>query len=337
MTISATRSPDEMRRSWNEAHVKPLWEVSASHTPRTTGSGGNLWPWRTLEPLMLEALKINLPEVAERRVLSFIDPAATGEQFHTTTNLNAAFQVLSPGETARPHRHSMNALRFVLKGNGATTTVDGKACPMFEGDLVLTPGWTWHEHQHGGTEPIIWLDVLDVALHLYLGTDRFQPGPPRDVPAQLDESAFASANVVPDGVPDRGYSPIFRYPLADAVATLRHAPKARDGSRRVRYINPLTGGAVMSLLDCYLVEIEPGTETAAFRTTANSVCAIVRGNGTTHVGEDAFAFEPRDVISLPHGQWIRHRAGSEPALMFVCTDREIYRRLDLLVDEYQTP
>jgi gentisate 1,2-dioxygenase len=44
----------------------------------------------------------------------------------------------------------MNALRFVIEGEGASTIVDGKDCLMEEGDLVITPGWTWHEHVHRG-------------------------------------------------------------------------------------------------------------------------------------------------------------------------------------------
>ena len=339
MTLSAdapVRSAEELQRAWKEAHLKPLWEIAESHTVRTTGSGAHRWSWRLLEPLIFEALKVTSPQVAERRVLSMIDPGASGREFHTTKNLNAALQILNPGESARPHRHTMNALRFVLKGNGATTTVDGKPCPMAEGDLVLTPGWTWHEHHHGGDEPIVWLDVLDVALHLYLATDRFEPGPVHDPAPQLDETAFAAPNVVPEGVPSRGYSPIFRYPLADAVAALQHAPPGRDGARRVRYVNPLTGGAVMSLLDCYLVELDPHQETVPFRTTANAVCAIVAGGGTTVVGEESFAWEPRDILSLPNGQWTHHRAGAEGARLFITTDREVYRRLDLLTEEFET-
>jgi gentisate 1,2-dioxygenase len=58
----------------------------------------------------------------------------------------------------------MNALRFVIEGKGASTIVDGKDCPMEEGDLVITPGWTWHEHVHRGDAPIIWLDALDAPM-----------------------------------------------------------------------------------------------------------------------------------------------------------------------------
>ena len=35
---------------------------------------------------------------------------------------------------------------------------------MEEGDLILTPNWTWHDHINESEEPIIWLDGLDVPL-----------------------------------------------------------------------------------------------------------------------------------------------------------------------------
>ena len=107
----------------------------------------------------------------------------------------------------------MNALRFVIEGKGASTIVDGKDCPMEEGDLVITPGWTWHEHVHRGDAPIIWLDALDAPLHRYLGTDKFEPGPAHDLPTMPDDSAFAFPNIVPElSEPATPFSPVFRYP-----------------------------------------------------------------------------------------------------------------------------
>jgi gentisate 1,2-dioxygenase len=337
MTLSADaplRSSEELHRDWAAAHVRPLWEVQAAHKPPPPGGGAHIWRWRELEPLIFETLKVTTPEVAERRVLSFIDPTATGDQFHTVSNLNAALQILSPGETARPHRHSMNALRFVLRGSGAITIVDGKPTPMAEGDLLLTPGWCWHSHDHQGSAPIVWMDVLDVALHMYLGTDAFEPGPVHDIPPQLDERAFGSPNVVPDLAPSHAYSPTFRYPLADAVAALAHTPHGRDGARRVRYVNPQTGGPVMLSLDCALVELDAGVETVPFTTSANAVCAVVSGSGTTTVGGKTFDWEPGDVFTLPHKQTQVHKGTAGPARVFVVSDREVYRRLDLLTETF---
>ena len=61
------------------------------------------------------------------------------------------------GETAPPHRHSGNALRFVMEGNGAETIVNGKTCVMNERDLILTPLWSWHAHQHHASDRIVCL------------------------------------------------------------------------------------------------------------------------------------------------------------------------------------
>jgi len=41
--------------------------------------------------------------------------------------------------------------------------------------------------------------------------------------------------------------------------------------RRVRYVNPLTGGPVMPYLDCYLICLEAGQTTLPFQTSARAV------------------------------------------------------------------
>jgi gentisate 1,2-dioxygenase len=101
----------------------------------------------------------------------------------------------------------------------------------------------------------------------------------------------------------------------------------------VRYINPITGGSTMPLMDCYLVQIDKGTETVRFRTTSNAVCLVCDGSGTTTVGEDTIAWEKKDVFSLPHGNWITHKA-NETATLFLVTDRDALRRLDLLKEQF---
>ena len=60
----------------------------------------------------------------------------------------------------------------------------------------------------------------------------------------------------------------------------------------------------------------------------------VEGNGTTRVGDDTLSWGAKDIFSLPHGNWITHRASSEKATLFVVTDRDTLRRLDLLKEQY---
>lgn len=324
---------DAIRQAWRDANVTPLWETTA-HRPVDNTPKAYHWKWRVLRPLIDRAIEVTSMDNAERRVLALTNPDAVGGR-NTTTNLNGCLQVLMPGEAARPHRHTANALRFVLEGSGAVTKVDGKSCPMSEGDLIITPGMSWHEHRHDGSMPIVWFDALDVPLHNYLGTAVFEAGPPKDTPRTADDAAFAVPNIVPElPEPKAAYSPVFRYPRAASLDALRAAPLAKDGSRKIRYVNPLTGGPAMSLLDCHMTRIDSGAETIPYRTTSNAVAVVVDGNGSSRIGNETFRWQPKDIFSMPHGNWVSHHCESGAATLFVVTDREVLRRLDLLVEEY---
>src|SRR5262245_47284462 len=163
--VPADKSYEDVKKAWQANHIRPLWENVLAHKSRDSGPRPHLWKWDVLRPAVAEAVKITTPAAVERRVLQLVDPEGNGPASGTTTNISANLQVLLPGEAARPHRHTMNALRFVMEGKGAYTVVDGKDCLMEEGDLVITPGWTWHEHVHRGSEPIVWMDALDAPLH----------------------------------------------------------------------------------------------------------------------------------------------------------------------------
>jgi gentisate 1,2-dioxygenase len=322
------------KAAWTQARLSPLWESAVAFKERAAAPKPLFWRWSELRPHIDAAIGLVSPADVERRVLMLSDPElSAGRRATTTKGLNAGLQILLPGEFARPHRHSMDAIRFVLEGEGALTVVEGKQCPMAEFDLVLTPGWTWHEHVHRGTRPVIWLDGLNSPLHRYLGTASFQPGPPPKLPEAIPDAAFAVPGMVPahDGTSD--HSPIFRYTYAAACAAVALAPMARDGARRVRYANPTTGGPAMTLMDHQLVQLDPGAATIAFRSSSNAICVVAEGNGESRIGEETFLWGPRDIFTLPQGNWIAHKA-RRLARFFVYSDREVFARLGLLREEY---
>jgi mannose-6-phosphate isomerase-like protein (cupin superfamily) len=74
----------------------------------------------------------------------------------------AAIQYLGPRETAPEHRHSQNAFRFVIEGEGVWTVVNGDPVRMSRGDLLLTPGWHFHGHHNDTDKPMAWIDGLDI-------------------------------------------------------------------------------------------------------------------------------------------------------------------------------
>src|SRR5436305_15114284 len=64
-------------------------------------------------------------ELAERRNLILYNPVP-GNNYATARTLLAAYQMILPGERARSHRHTPNALRLIVDAEpGAYTIVDG--------------------------------------------------------------------------------------------------------------------------------------------------------------------------------------------------------------------
>lgn len=333
MSMSQT-NPDSARR-WQEAHLAPLWDSPNAHKPPPPPAASHVWRWSETRPLVELAFQETSPASVQRRVLQMISPhAASPADEFTCGNVLAALQCLLPGETARPHRHTMNALRFLLEGSGAVTLVDGKACPMEFGDLVLTPGMCWHEHRHDGSEPVVWLDVLDVPLHQYLGSIVFEPSPIAQAPLTMDDAAFASPNIVPEAIAGRrDHSPVFRYPYADAMRALAHAPRSADGARRVRYVNPLDGQGAMALLDTSMMQLDAGSRTLPVRSNASLVCTVVEGHGESRVGNETISWGPRDTFTVPQNNWAWHRSIDGDARLFVVSDADVLRRLGLLKEE----
>ena len=144
--------------------------------PKPTATQPHLWRWRDIEPLLHESSDfLALHRGAERRVLRLRNPGVPERTAAHT--LVVALQYLLPGEVAPAHRHSPSAIRFMLRGEGAYTTVDGEHCAMQPGDLVVTPSMAWHDHGNTGAQPVIWMDMLDWQVVRFLENLTMRPTP----------------------------------------------------------------------------------------------------------------------------------------------------------------
>ncbi len=123
-----------------------------------------LWKWHDIYDSLVRAGEVISLENSERRVVRLVNPGLDRKHAFATQTIQVSFQFVKPGENARAHRHTPAALRFVIQGNGAYTTVNGQQCVMEPGDLILTPKLTWHDHSNDGSAPIVWLDGLDFPL-----------------------------------------------------------------------------------------------------------------------------------------------------------------------------
>jgi len=277
------------------------------------------WRWTDIEPRLQASPRFVAPENgAERRMLRLANPGVPERTSAHT--LSAAIQYLLPGETSSAHRHTPNALRFMLKGQGAYTSVDGHKCVMAPGDLVLTPSMAWHEHGNEGTEPVMWLDGLDAPLVRYLEILKMEP-------EEESAAAHRAATRVPRTIHykwDGAYSRLLQQAEASA---------SPYDDVIVEYHDPVNGASVLPTIGCYLQMIRPGVETRAHCQTSTAVYHVVRGRGATAIGDARYDWEAGDCFvvppNLPHAHAQR---GSEPAILFSMQDVPLIEALGLYVE-----
>lgn len=320
-------------------HLGALWDVytEALTSEPVTREVPYRWSWSHMRPLLYEAARLVPTDEAERRVLMLLNPGLGGKSAITPT-LYAGLQIILPGEVARSHRHSPNAIRLVMEGQGAFTAVNGERTVMNPGDFVTTPTWVWHDHGNESDQAVVWLDGLDLPLVTTLSSVFYQKHPEQQQPVThpLGDSTLRYGRGFRPAYDSAAthFSPIVSYPYRDArelLATMAQndVVSPYDG-HILQYLNPLTGGAVLPTMDAFLQWIPPHSILTPHRHTSASVYLGVDGHGTIEINGEAFDWEPHDVIVVP--SWWRHRhvnPGDEPAILFSFTDRPVIKALSL--------
>jgi gentisate 1,2-dioxygenase len=322
--------------------LAPLWAALHQLLPaeRETRVVPYRWRWAELRPPLLEAARLVPMEQAERRVLVLCNPGLPGA-YAATATLYAGLQIIFPGEKAPSHHHTPAALRLVVEGRGAFTTVEGVRCEMEPGDLIITPPMRWHDHGHEGAEPVIWLDGLDIPLVRAFEASWASKMRPAAAPATATDSSqdeFTAAGLVPRGsrYPETGY-PQVRWPWRTVRAALaRIAETAATGAPVIlRYVNPTTGAPPLATMGCEAQWLRPGERTRAERRTASAVFHVIEGQGESRVGDAVLGWEAGDCFVAPPWQWIEHRNASvsSPAALFHLNDEPAVRALGLWQEE----
>ncbi len=316
-----------------ERSAVPLWEIFSDIVfpkPRPL-IDARIWKYEELRPLLMESLDAVAIEDAERRVLILSNTAG-----HSISHsLFCGFQVVGPGETARCHRHTQAAIRFVVEGGDAFTAVDGERLYMERGDFITTPSWTWHEHTNGAKTPLIWLDGLDVPLTNFMQATFAEPHPDgyQEILRPDDDSArrYGAGMLPAEEVPGHRHSPIYKYPYNQCRTTLealRSGPLDPVHGWRMKYADPRNGGHVMPTLAAYLQLLPAGFAGEALCNTASQVFIAVEGEGRTKIGEEVFDWHENDVFVIPNWTWFSHQATSE-AVLFSYSDRAALENLGL--------
>jgi gentisate 1,2-dioxygenase len=281
--------------------------------PKASAMQARVWRWREIEPLVRRSPEFMAPgRGAERRIIRLDNPGVPERTAGHT--ISVAVQYLLPGEVAPAHRHTPNAIRFMLHGHGAFTTIEGDKFVMRRGDLVVTPSMTWHDHGNDGSEPVMWTDALDSPVVRYLENLAMDPyegerqpvrtGPPaRHLHFPFD-TAYAALVALAAGAAD---------PFDDVI---------------MEYRDPATGRSVVPALGCYLQMLRPGVRTRAHRETSSAVYHVVAGAGFTEIDAVRHEWSEGDFFAVPPRALHGHgNDGAEPAILYSVQDVPLLRAL----------
>jgi gentisate 1,2-dioxygenase len=320
--------------------LTPLWEVLSAlvqDQPRSPAAV-HKWSYDRIRSFLMRAGDIISAEQAERRVLILENPGIPG-QSAIIPSLYAGMQLILPGEIAPCHRHAQCALRFVMEGDGAYTTVDGEKAIMRPFDLVLTPGMQWHDHANPTDKPMIWLDGLDIpTVRLFDASfaERLPEKVHSETAAPGDTLHRYGANMRPmrGSIADRrpAHQPLFHYPFeqwrANLTAMAASAEIDPHLGHALEFINPANGGSVMPTISAHVRMLPSGFETKPRRSSDGTVFVVVEGGGTATVNGQEHHMRERDVLAVPSWNEVQLQADSD-MILFGFSDKASQEKLNL--------
>jgi len=341
--VGANRSSalDAFREELAADHLQPLWDIMRRLAANEPANGGIPihWSWSDLRSHVMRAGELVTAQEAERRVLVLENPAFPGEG-RITSSLYSGVQLIMPGETAPSHRHTASALRLILEGEGAFTTVAGERILMSPGDFIVTPSGSFHDHGNDTDKPVMWLDGLDFPLVNSLDVGFFElhsdTAQQATVPDDLSSRQFIHGRLNPAWVTTRtASSPIGNYPWTETARAFESIADSAAGSAAdgvlLEYTNPWTGGPVLPTMACRIQRLVPGFSGVPRRHTAGTILHVVRGSGTTVVNGTSFDWAEHDILAIPSWATYEHRNGSrtEDAVLFSYTNEPVVRAVGM--------
>lgn len=328
--------PADYREALTQQNLVPLWPSLRAMLPpdkpqpRTRPT---FWSYQALKPLLLQAGELTPIEKAERRVLVLANPGHGLEKMQASAAMYLGMQLLLPGEWAPAHRHTPNAVRMIVEGEGAYTTVDGEKCPMRRGDLILTPTGLWHEHGHDGDKPVIWLDVLDLPLVYYMEASYHVDGERQAVKPGRGDRVYARGGVLPTPVFQRQNKayPMLRYPWLEVRAALEAlaADQPELDAVQVTYVNPETGADAQNILGFYALMLRPGQSLKLPVRSPAMVFHLIEGGAEILIEDQAYTLAEADTCCAPGYTpvTLRNRSAETPAFIFIADETPLHRKL----------
>jgi gentisate 1,2-dioxygenase len=165
----------------------------------------------------------------------------------------------------------------VVEGEGVWTVVNGDSIRMSRGDFLPQGGWNWHAHHNAASQPMAWIDGLDIPFAYYTESQFFEHGRLHLDPQERAAPSFAlRAPLGPSRPAPCGASagapstPLLAYRWVDTDRALTEqlaleaegcAATVSPGHAAVRYTNPSNGRDVLPTIRCEMHRVACGAST----------------------------------------------------------------------------
>ncbi len=225
---------------------------------------------------------------------------------------DAGAHELDPGARTTPHRHSWDAVLFVVEGTG-WSEVGGQRVEWKPWDAIHLPPWTWHRHGNDGqnaarlvsfsSEPLLTslnMAVIEEARDRVDLSARPQSAPPRDGGDAYSRrvSRLARAQDATRGA---------RLHTAYDDVELRNTPR---GTRTAFLVDESIGFRT-SGLTAAMFQLAPGQAQTKHRHPGEAFLYVIEGRGHSYIdvepeGGKEYEWQAGDVINVDHFLWHQH-------------------------------
>ena len=133
-----------------------------------------VYKWKDTLNALNEVAAASEPDPHDGVLLEYTHPLTGGP---TMPTIGCWVQMIPPGESTKPHRHTSSTIYHVVQGEGVTSVGKSKASPMelrwSAHDCFFVPSWNWHRFENkSGKDPVILFSVTDRPVLESLGLFR---------------------------------------------------------------------------------------------------------------------------------------------------------------------
>jgi len=228
--------------------------------------------------------------------------------------LDANVHEIDPGVVSTVHRHSWDAIAFVVEGSG-WTEVDGRRYEWRPWDTIYLPGWSWHRHGNEKDRPARFVtfsvqpmvELFGLAYLEDAGDSDVGELPPRPKSTEAGLGADPYSNRLSRLAEAATEASESRILTAYDDINFRVSPRgARSGFLVDRSIGHRTQG-----LTAVMHQLAPGLYQSRHRHGGEAWLFGVTGRGYSIIDDERYDWGPGDLVVVDHWAWHQHFNASD--------------------------